>query len=189
LAVETGIRVDLPSELRHQLLRNATQAVRTRLLERAPPHLFEEIRHAITAVVAGVDREMSTARDFTAARRFVAKLRENSALNEATLFAFAKQKKYEETVAALAELSQSSIEVIRPLMQSLRHDGLLVPCRAAGLSWETTAAILECRYSTGSLGPVELAKAKGHFAKMTAENARRLLRFWQIRSSSSSSVN
>ena len=151
--------------------------------------MFEEIRHAIAAVVAGVDREMSTVRDFTAARRFVAKLRENSALNEATLFAFAKQKKYEETVAALAELSQSSIEVIRPLMQSLRHDGLLVPCRAAGLSWETKAAILECRYSTGSLGPVELAKAKGHFAKMTAENARRLLRFWQIRSSSSSSVN
>jgi uncharacterized protein (DUF2336 family) len=189
LAVEAGIRVDVPSELRHQLLRNATEAVRTRLLERAPPHLFEEIRHAIAAVVAGVDREMSTVRDFTAARRFVAKLRENSALNEATLFAFAKQKKYEETVAALAELSQSSIEVIRPLMQSLRHDGLLVPCRAAGLTWETTAAILECRYSTGSLGTDELAKAKGQFEKMTAENARRLLRFWQIRSSSAPSIN
>jgi len=42
LAVEAGIRVDVPSELRHQLLRNATEAVRTRLLERAPPHLFEE---------------------------------------------------------------------------------------------------------------------------------------------------
>ena len=189
LAVATGIRVDLPSELRHQLLRNATEAVRTRLLERAPPHLFEEIRHAIAAVVAGVDREMSGVRDFTAARRFVAKLKENGTLNEATLFAFARQKKYEDTVAALAELSQSSLEIIRPLMQSLRHDGLLVPCRAAGLSWETTAAILECRYLTGSLGPAELAKAKGHFAKMRTENARRLLRFWQIRSSSSPSIN
>ena len=132
---------------------------------------------------------MSRVRDFTAARRFVAKLKENGTLNEATLFAFARQKKYEDTVAALAELSQSSIEVIRPLMQSLRHDGLLVPCRAAGLSWETTAAILECRYSTGSLRPAELARAKGHFAKMTTENGRRLLRFWQIRSSSSPSIN
>jgi hypothetical protein len=119
----------------------------------------------------------------------VAKLKENGTLNEATLFAFARRKKYEDTVAALAELSQSSLEIIRPLMQSLRHDGLLVPCRAAGLSWETTAAILECRYLTGSLGPAELAKVKGQFAKMTAENARRLLRFWQIRSSSSPSIN
>ena len=31
----------------HQLLRNATEAVRSRLLSRAPPHLFEEIRNAI----------------------------------------------------------------------------------------------------------------------------------------------
>ena len=42
--------------------------------------------------MAGVDREMSGVRDFTAARRFVAKLKENGTLNEATLFAFARQK-------------------------------------------------------------------------------------------------
>ena len=59
LALETGIRVDLPSELRQQLLRNATEAVRSRLLSRAPPHLFEEIRSAIAAASAGVNREMS----------------------------------------------------------------------------------------------------------------------------------
>ena len=50
LAVETGIRVDLPFELRRQLLRNATEAVRARLLSRAPPDIFEEIRSAIAAV-------------------------------------------------------------------------------------------------------------------------------------------
>src|SRR6202521_1691241 len=71
LAVETGIRVDLPSPLRHQLLRNATEAVRARLLTRAPPHLLEEIRGAIASVSAGVNREMSDVRDFTAGTRFV----------------------------------------------------------------------------------------------------------------------
>src|SRR6202030_3368348 len=35
LAVETGVRVDLPSELRQELLLNATEAVRARLLTRA----------------------------------------------------------------------------------------------------------------------------------------------------------
>jgi uncharacterized protein (DUF2336 family) len=185
LAVETGIRVDLPSELRHQLLSSATEAVRTRLLERAPSHLFEEIRNAITTVAAGVDREMSRVRDFSAAKRSVAKLKESGQLNEATLFGLARLRKYEETAVALAQLSQSSVEVIRPLMQSLRDDGLLVPCKAAGLGWETTAAILECRYSTGSMRPAELAKAKSQFAKITAENAHRLLRFWQVRSAGS----
>src|SRR6202140_6020687 len=101
LAVETGVRVDLPAELRHQLLRNATEAVRSRLLSRAPPHLFEEIRSAIAAVSAGVNREMSRARDFTAARRFVGLLGAKGELNEGALLGFARQRKYEETVAAL----------------------------------------------------------------------------------------
>ena len=74
-------------------------------------------------------------------------------------------------------------------MQSLRHDGVLVPCKVAGLNWEITAAILECRYSTGSMGPNELVEAKAKFAKMTLENAQRLLKFWQVRSSSSPSIN
>jgi uncharacterized protein (DUF2336 family) len=184
LAVETGIRVDLPQELRHRLLRNATEAVRSRLLSRAPPHIFEEIRTAIATVAAGVDREMSRVHDFTAAKRFVESLDDRGELNEAALFGFAKQRKYEETVAALAQLTDSTIEVIRPLMQSLRDDGILIPCKAAGLGWKTVSAVLESRFSTGSMGPHELAKAQGQFAKITTENARRLLRFWQVRSPS-----
>jgi uncharacterized protein (DUF2336 family) len=185
LAVETGVRVDLPSELRQQLLRNATEAVRSRLLSRAPPHLFEEIRSAIAAVSAGVNREMSKASDFETARRFVELLNDTGELNEATLLRFANQRKYEETVVALAELSRSTIEVIRPLMQSLRDDGVLVPCKAAALNWETVHAVLDSRFATGRMAPHELAKAKAQYAKLKTENARRLLRFWQVRSSSS----
>jgi uncharacterized protein (DUF2336 family) len=188
LAVETGIRVDLPSGLRDQLLRNATEAVRSRLLSRAPPHLFEEIRGAIEAVAAGVDREMRV-RDFAAAKRVVAQLKSKGELNEAALFAFAKQRKYEETVAALAVLSQSTLEVVRPLMQSLRGDGVLIPCKVAGLGWETVYAVLESRLATGSMGPHELAEAKGQFARLTPENARRLLKFWQVRSVAAPAAN
>jgi uncharacterized protein (DUF2336 family) len=184
LAVETGIRVDLPSDLRQELLHNATEAVRSRLLSRAPPHSFEEIRSAVAAVSAGAEREMSTVRDFTMAKRLVARLNAKGELNEATLFGFARQRRYEETVAALAELSRATIEVIRPLMQSLRDDGVLIPCKAAGLSWETVHAVLDSRFATGRMGPHELAKARDQFAKLTTENARRLLRFWQVRSSS-----
>jgi uncharacterized protein (DUF2336 family) len=186
LAVEAGIRVDLPADLRRQLLRSATEAVRSRLLSRAPPHLFEEIRGAIAAVATGVKREMANVRDFTAAQRLVAGLQEQGQLNEAALFNFASQRRYEETVAALAALSQSAIDVIRPLMQSLRDDGVLVPCRVIGLGWETVAAILDSRFASGSMAPHELAKAKAEFAKLTAENAGRLLRFWQVRSTEAS---
>lgn len=181
LAVDTGIRVDLPADLRQRLLTRATEAVRTKLLSRAPPHLFEEIRTAIATAVSSADREMSRVRDFTAAKQFVARLKEKRELNETALAGFARQKKYEETVVALSELSGATFDVIRPLMQSLRDDGLLVACKAARLSWETTAAVLECRYSTGSVGPAELAKSKSQFIGMTVDNARRMLTFWQVR--------
>ena len=92
-----------------------------------------------------------------------------------------KQRKYAETVAALAELSGSTIDVIRPVMQSLRDDGVLIPCRVAGLNWETVAAVLDSRFASGSLGRHELAKAKEQYARLTLENARRLLKFWQVR--------
>jgi uncharacterized protein (DUF2336 family) len=182
LAVETGIRVDLPRELRHKLLLSATEAVRSRLLSRAPAGLFEEIRTAIAAVSAGINREMSKVRDFTAAKSFVALLYDKGELNEATLYEFAKQRQYEETVAALAKLSRTTIEIIRPLMQSLRDDGILTPCKAAELSWKTVQAVLDSRFATGRLGPLELAKAQDQFAKLTVEDSRRLLRFWQVRS-------
>src|SRR3569623_1042841 len=133
LAVSVGVRMDLPSELRRELLRSATEAVRARLLSRAPPHLFEEIQAAIAAVGAGADREMSGVRDFAGAKRAIAALKETGQLNEAALFGFAVKRRYEETVAALAALSDSTVEVIRPLMQSLRDDGLLITCRAAQL--------------------------------------------------------
>ncbi|UPJ62333.1 DUF2336 domain-containing protein [Bradyrhizobium sp. 191] len=183
LAVSVGVRVDLPSDLRRRLLRSATDAVRARLLSRAPPHLFEEIRSAIAAVTIGVEREMSGVRDFEGAKRAIAGLKATGQLDEAALLGFARQRRYEETVATLAALSGSTVDVVRPLMQSVREDGLLVSCKAAQLSWETTGAVLESRFATGAMKPADLARAQNHFAGMTTEDARRTLRFWQVRAS------
>jgi uncharacterized protein (DUF2336 family) len=181
LAVATGIRADLPATLRAQLLRSATDVVRTRLLSRAPSHLFEEIRAAISATSTGVERELSRVGDFRSARELMSQLKRDGQLNEAALLKLAKRRQYEETVAALAELSRSGVEIVRPLMQSLRSDGILVPCRVAGLGWETVNAVLDCRFSTGVTADDERAKLKQQYAELTAENAHRLLKLWMVR--------
>jgi uncharacterized protein (DUF2336 family) len=187
LAVATGIRADLPADLRAQLLREATEAVRTRLLSRAPPFLFEEIRAAIAVASAGADREMSRARDFAAAKSLIGRLKKDGRLNERVLLDFARARKYEETITALAELSGASVEVIRPLMQSLRSEGVLVPCKVAGLRWETVGAVLNCRFSSGVMAPQELSKLRGEFDGLTLESAHRLLKLWTVKSTSSTS--
>ena len=181
LAVATGIRADLPKELRTRLLRGATEAVRTRLLSRAPPYLFEEIRAAVAAASGVTERELSRERDFAGARKLIAELKKDGALTEAMLLGFASQKRYEETVAALAGLVEAEIEIVRPLMQSLNSDGILVPCKVAKLRWETVGAILDCRFSTGVTPERELSKLKGQYEELTNENANRLLKLWNVR--------
>jgi uncharacterized protein (DUF2336 family) len=184
LAVQTGIRIDLPSELRDQLVRKATEAVRTRLLSRAPSHLFEEIRRAIDVAAASANRDMSKVYDFSEAKRVVASLENKGMLDEHALRAFAQRRKYEETIVALAQLSRSRVEVVRPLMQSLRDDGILVPCKVAQVCWETVSAILQCRYAGGSMSSLELIKAQDGFNGMKLEKARQLLQHWHVRISS-----
>jgi uncharacterized protein (DUF2336 family) len=184
LAVVTGIRSDLPADLRTKLLRQATDAVRTRLLARAPAYLFEELRAAIAAASASVEREMAKPRDFAGAKIVVAQMKRDGRLTEQVLLRFAQQKRYEETIVALAELAQTSMEIVRPLMQSVRSEGILVPCKVAGLDWEIVNAVLDSRYSSGRTAPDELAKLKGHFADLTLEEAGRLLKLWTVRATS-----
>jgi Uncharacterised protein conserved in bacteria (DUF2336) len=168
-------------------VRDATEAVRTRLLSRAPPYLFEEIRAAILAASAGVDREMSKPRDFAGAKRFVARLKNEGSLNEATLLDLATERRYEDCIVALAELSDAGVEIVRPLMQSLRSDGILVPCRVADLAWETVHAVLDCRFSVGVTAADEIEKLQSQYKKLTLDEAHRLLRLWTVRRTSASS--
>jgi uncharacterized protein (DUF2336 family) len=184
LAADTGIRADLPSELRRKLLQGASEAVKARLLSRAPPHLYEEIRSAIATAATETDREMSKPRDFAGARRLATRLSKEGRLTESVLLEFARQRRYEETTAALAELSGASIEVVRPLMQSLRSDGILIPCKAAGLQWATVRAVLDSRFISGSTGADELAKLGEKYEALSVDEAHRLLRLWQVRSAS-----
>jgi hypothetical protein len=157
------------------------------MLSRAPSYLFEEIRAAISAASVDVDREMSRDHDFKSAGALVAKLKKEGRLNEAVLRDFAAKRRYEETLVALAELARASVEIVRPLMQSLRSDGILVPCRVAGLGWETVKEVLDCRFSRGVTAEDELSKLKRQFAELTTEEAARLLKLWTVRSVSPSS--
>lgn len=180
LAEKTGLRLDLPPQLLRELLLRATDAVRSRLFSRTPPELQEEVRRALQIATNEVDRETRATRDFVSAKRFVDLLKKRGELNEAMLLKFAQGQKYEEMTTALASLSFASIEIIKPLMESPRDDGLLIPCKAAGCSWQTLRAILECKASPGATIK-HLKKLEADFAKLSRSNAQRLLRFWQVR--------
>jgi hypothetical protein len=93
---------------------------------------------------------------------------------------FAKNGKYEETIAALATLCAVPVEVVDRLMNGERADPVLILARAAGFSWPTVKAIFSARPG-GKPAPQTLDVARENFERLTAPTAQRVVRFWQVR--------
>jgi hypothetical protein len=187
LAEATGIRGDLPVTLLRELLAKAAESVRAKLMAQAPVHVRREITAVLSDIASRIDEEAARPRDFTKAQKFVELLHSNGELDEVTLIGFATDRKYEETVVALAMLSDSTLDIVKPLMKSVRFEGLLVPCRAARLRWPAVRAVLECRL-VPTLSKEALARAEAEYNKLTAQSAQRLLRFWKVREASGRAV-
>jgi len=188
LAEKTGLRLDVPIQLLRELLMRATEAVRSKLLSRAPPEFQDEVRLALRIAADTVDRESSRPRDYQTARAFVGLLWEKGELDENTLFEFARSRKFEETTVALSLLSSAALEIVKAVMNSPRDDGLLIPCKVAGCKWETVSAILAGKLPPGSAPKPGQEKLKTDFEKLSKPNAQRLLRFWQVREVSARSA-
>jgi uncharacterized protein (DUF2336 family) len=181
LAVAVGLRLDVPSHLFEQLLLQASKTVRSRLISQAPPETQREIERVLAFVSREIGWEVTAPRDFTRAQEIVREKQRQGELHEATLAEFAKTHRYEELIAALALLSSAPLEMIDSLMGSPRNDGLLVPCRAAALSWPTVDTILRNRSVHHALAPHDREKLNEDYKRLSRETARQVLGFWQGR--------
>jgi uncharacterized protein (DUF2336 family) len=188
LAEKIGLRLDLPMPLLHELLVKATEAARSRLVSQARPEIRDEIRQVLSRISSEVSREAAAPRDFTRAREAILRMQDEGRLTEAALFEFARTRRYEQMVAALAAMCSASIELIAPLMKSERSDGLLIPCKAAGLNWTTVSEILGNRFVHHTVSDAELAKCQEQFLNLSQASAQRTLRFWQVRTATQRSA-
>ena len=120
-------------------------------------------------------------RDYSAAMRTVEALRQEGKLNEAALVDFAKQARYEETVASLASLCAVPIEVVDRLMSGDRPDPVLILCKSAGWGWPTVKAIIIARPGGHNTSIPGLDTAYANFERLSPTTAQRVMRFWQVR--------
>jgi uncharacterized protein (DUF2336 family) len=181
LAEKLGLRIDIPLRLLRDLLLKATEAVRGRLLSLAPPETRDEIQRVLAKISNEVSREATVSRDFTQAQHGILAMKKEGRLNESALLEFANRRLYEQMVAALSMLSSASIDLIASLMKGPRSNGLLVPCKAAGLMWPTVSAILCARFVHHTMSDADLAQAKEDYLRLSQSSAQRILRFWEVR--------
>jgi len=178
LAEAIGSRDDIPPHLFRELLTRASAMVQQRLLAAARPETRAEIKRVLDKVTDDVAKA-APRRDYETARRLVLDLHREGELNEARLAAFAQDKQFEETVAALSILCGISIEVADRLLEGERADPVLILCRAAGYSWATARAIIKARPTVRGTSGQSLDAAYSNFEKLSATTAQRVVRFWQ----------
>jgi uncharacterized protein (DUF2336 family) len=183
LAEKLGLRLDIPLELLRQLLARATNLVRSRLLAAASPENQEKIQLALASIANEVSRDATTPRDFARADGMALELNRHGKLTEAVLLGFIEERKYEDTVATLALFCGVKSDLIERLLKNVRHDGLIVACKAAKLSWSTTTLILRHRFSHHSISEQELCEAKDAFLELSQTAAQRSMRFMQVHES------
>jgi uncharacterized protein (DUF2336 family) len=182
LAEKVGLRTDIPPRLFRQLLMQASAVVQQRLLAQAKPETQAEIRRVLAKVTSEVAAKAAP-RNYTAALAMVQALDKERKLTEADVADFAKSRKYEETIAALATVSEVPIEVVDRLMGGERADPVLILARAAGFGWRTVREIMNARPGLKTTSQV-LDSARENFERLTAVTAQRVVRFWQVRQGS-----
>lgn len=178
-----GLRIDLPVNFLRDLLQRATEAVRARLARIAPPELQEEIQRVLKTIASKVRGELAPARDFSRAEAVVRRMKGLNELNDAAIAGFAETNRFDEVAASLGILNNSApTDMMARLLEGLRADLILIPCKSAGLNWTTVEAILCHRPIKRKIDDATLKLAMRDYGKLSPETAERTLRFWLLHS-------
>ena len=182
LAEGVGRRIDIPPHLFRKLVSQATERVQKRLLASASPEMQVAIRHVLSEISEKIRANSELAsRSYSAARSFIQVLAQSNKLGTREVINFAKSRRFEETVAALAELTTVPIDIVDRVMHGDAVDPLLVLCRAKGFDWPTVRAVLLVRRNCRPPAAKDLEQACHDYNALSASTAERVLRFWQVR--------
>ncbi|HVX91686.1 MAG TPA: DUF2336 domain-containing protein [Xanthobacteraceae bacterium] len=180
LAEKIGLRSDIPPHLFRELVMKASELVQKRLLASARPETQSEIRRVIADISAEIGSK-ARPRDYADAQRAVLALVNAGKLDEARLVEYAREGKFEETVAALSAICAVPIEVIDRLMSGERSDPVLILCKAAGFDWPTVRAVIMVHPAGQRMQGQTLDETFSNFDRLSPSTAQRVVRFWQAR--------
>jgi len=173
-----GLRRDLPGNLLQELLRRASEMVLRKILALIPPERRQDIERIIARVGRTLSR--STEHDYSDAERTIAALAKAGKLDEAALVTFVRKRQKDELIVAMARMSSTPIGVAAQLLNGHRNDAILLPCKAAQLSWPTVEFILHDKLAGQPAIEEIVGLARKDYAKLSTATAQRTLRFMNI---------
>ena len=181
LTLAIGQRDDLSDGNLKALLAGSIDAVRRRLLEAAKPARQAAIRQAM-GDISGLMLPVEGRRNFEPAQHAIMALHAAGNLDEGALLAFAKARKYEESIAALSAMSGVKIATLDRLIAGDRYDPILIVCKVIGLEWAAVHALILLRLGPNRVAsPADIESARVNFARLMPSTAARVVNFWKTR--------
>jgi uncharacterized protein (DUF2336 family) len=183
LAETLASRRDMSVQMLSHLLARAPESVRTRLMQTAPPELRSRL-HDVEGRAAGDPGKTAAPQSLNCAKAQATVLALNNVgkLKDSTINHFAIEKQHANTVAAIALLSSVAVEAIERLFQRQKIEGLVIACRAANLSWQTTMMIVRSRSDDFTISKPELTAGQTTFDTLSLSIAQRAIRTWAAQS-------
>ena len=110
-------------------------------------------------------------------------------LDEECVASFAKRRQFEETVVALATLCGVPIETVERAFLQGSHELILILIKSLGYSFPTSRLIVRLRTKDVPTTEDEVKALEAQFNKLQMATAQRVLRFYKVRQTATTTVN
>jgi uncharacterized protein (DUF2336 family) len=181
LAKCVGSRPDIPRHIFDQLLEIASDAVRAKL-EAENRFNNDNIQRVVADVTDRIQAHATVhPPNYAAAQALVESLKKAGQLGGDKLDAFARAGQVEQTIAALALMTDMPIEVVQRKFDDEQAEFILVLSKSAGLSWQTTKAILGLGTGKIRRSPHEVEQCENAFQRLNQPTAQQIISFHRTR--------
>ena len=174
-------RADIPPHHYQNLLSQATDVVREKLLQSTPPERQQAIKAVLSRIAAQVASPTISREQYREAQRLINAFSQDTELLKAKVFEFAMKRKVPEVIVGLSILSGVPSDQLDRLFVVPNAVGLLAVCRSVLLDWDNVRPIVRISAASDaseSLGVEQLAE---QYNALSPASAQRLLRFWLTR--------
>jgi uncharacterized protein (DUF2336 family) len=162
------VRRDIAPDVLRQLVEKAAQAVQHKLMASTDPRVQERVRpimQAITRQMAGANAALGTGQAVSPASQ------------KPKLMESAEAGKFNESVEALAAVSELPPDVIKRLMSKKESDRLLIVCKASDLLWPTVRSLLGMAIGVNPANAKKFQPYLDQYLKITQQDAQRVMRY------------
>jgi uncharacterized protein (DUF2336 family) len=181
LALQVGMRHDIPRHHFLKLLETASASVCAKMLA-ANPQFADAVQNAVTEVIDDINLEVrSNSPDHAKAKWRVKRLQNWHELGERNVHAAARSQNFEQAAMALSVLACCPIETAERAILNENPGVVQVIAKAAGCSWAAVKALLLMNAANRRMSGKDLAQAREDFERLETRTAIRVLEFHQER--------